>query len=191
MNVSVFQLLLPSALAAFLCWIASALMHVVLKYHNSDYQQLHNEDAVADALRAGRPRPALYSLPFCDDMKALEQPEMRKRFEAGPVAMITVMPNGLPPMGRLMAQQVGFFVFGAWLVGYCVSLAFGPGAEYLAVFRMAAAVGFLAYGWGVIPFAIWYGHPWSVTVKYLADALVYGLLTAGAFAWLWPELATG
>lgn len=30
------------------------------------------------------------------------------------------------------------------------------------------------------------GHPWSTTAKYLLDALIYSLVIAGSFAWLWP-----
>ncbi len=186
MNVSGMALLMPAALAAVLAWIASILTHLVLKYHNSDYNRLDNEAEVASALGAGKPAPAIYNIPFCTDMKALEDPEMRKRFDDGPVAMVTVMPNGLPPMGKNIALQVTYFFIGALLVGYCASLALAPGAEYLSVFRFVSAVAFLAYGWAVIPFAIWYGHPWSVTAKYLLDGLIYGLATAGAFAWLWP-----
>lgn len=189
MNVAGMELLLPAGVAAVLAWIASILVHLVLKYHNSDYNQLENELDVASALGATKPAPNIYNLPFCTDMKALEDDGMKRRFEDGPVALITVLPNGLPPMGKLIGLQVAYFLIGALLIGYCVSLALAPGAPYMQVFRVTSAVAFLAYGWAVIPFAIWYGHPWSVTAKYLLDALIYGLVTAGAYAWLWPAPA--
>jgi hypothetical protein len=28
---------------------------------------------------------------------------------------------------------------------------------------------------------------WSMTIKEVVDGLVYGLLTAGTFGWLWPR----
>jgi hypothetical protein len=62
-----------------------------------------------------------------------------------------------------------------------------PGAEYLKVFRIVGTVGFLAYGMGQFPAAIWMGKPWKVAWKEAFDALVYGLLTAGTFGWLWPR----
>jgi len=34
---------------------------------------------------------------------------------------------------------------------------------------------------------IWMGKPWSSVIKDLADALIYGLLSAGVFGWLWPR----
>ena len=46
---------------------------------------------------------------------------------------------------------------------------------------------FLAYGAGPIPASIWMGKPWSVATKEVFDGLVYGLVTAGTFGWLWPR----
>ena len=62
-----------------------------------------------------------------------------------------------------------------------------PGTHYLQVFRVVGAVSFLAYGFGSIPLGIWMGKPWSSVIKDLADALIYGLLSAGIFGWLWPR----
>jgi len=45
----------------------------------------------------------------------------------------------------------------------------------------------MSYGLGPIVNAIWKGQPWSVTLKEIFDGLVYGLLTAGTFGWLWPR----
>ena len=38
----------------------------------------------------------------------------------------------------------------------------------------------------VVQDAIWFGRPWSSAWKVLGDALLYGLMTAGVFGWLWP-----
>jgi len=37
-----------------------------------------------------------------------------------------------------------------------------------------------------LPETIWYGQPWSVTLRFMVDGVVYSLLTAGAFAGFWP-----
>jgi hypothetical protein len=55
------------------------------------------------------------------------------------------------------------------------------------VFRIVGAVGFLAYAAGQVPAAIWMGKPWSVAAKDVFDGLLYGLVTAGTFGWLWPR----
>ena len=186
MSVSLLQLWMPILLGTLLAWIASALIHVALKFHNADYQQLENEDEVMDAIRNGSPGLGMHTMPFCVDMNEMKNESMQQKFAKGPVAMLAVFPNGMPPMGKLMAQQIGYFLLGGVLIGYCATLALPPGADYMSVFRFAMAVGFVTFGWAVIPFSIWYGHLWSTTARYLIDALVYGAIVAGCFAWLWP-----
>lgn len=176
----------PILLATVVAWIASAVVHMVIKWHNADYSALPNEDEVSDALRKGGAGPAFYNLPYCADMKDMGSEAMQAKFNRGPVAMIAIMPSGMPPMGKLLGQQIAHFLVGSFLIAYVATLAFAPGADYLEVFRFIASVGFLTYGFANIPFSIWYGHPWGTTFRFLLDALIYGLLTAGVFAWLWP-----
>ncbi len=114
------------------------------------------------------------------------KPEVQEKFSRGPVGLLIVFPNGMPKMGKLMAQQISFFLFGCIFIAYSATLVLGPGAEYMVVFRFVLTVGFLTFGWAAIPLSIWFGHPWSTTAKYLLDALIYGLVVAGSFAWLWP-----
>jgi len=111
---------------------------------------------------------------------------VQEKFKSGPVAILTVLPSGLPQMGKLMSQQIGFFLAGCVLIAYCAGQVLEAGADYLAVFRFVSTVGFLAFGWAMIPMSIWYGHPWPNTLRYLLDALIYGLVIGGTFGWLWP-----
>lgn len=186
MSVTLLQLWLPILLGGVFCWFASALIHMVVGYHNADYQPLSNEDQVADALRAAEPKPGLYSMPYCKDMKDMGKDAMQAKFNNGPVAMVTVLNKGMPPMGKLLGQQILHFLIGSLLIAYVTTLALPAGADYMAVFRLVMVVGFLTYGWGLLPFSIWYGHPWSNAMRYLLDALIYGAVAAGTFAWLWP-----
>ncbi len=186
MVVSLSTLWLPVLLAGILCWVASALIHMLLKYHNSDYSELSNEDEVSAALRAGSPAPALYSMPHCTDMKEMGGESMQAKFAAGPVAMISVLPNGMPPMGKLLGQQILFFIVGSLLLAYLATLSLSAGADYMTVFRHLFVAAFLAYGWASIPYSIWMGQPWSNCIRYMVDSLIYAAVTAGTFAWLWP-----
>jgi len=186
MSISLLQLWLPIVLGTFLAWIASGLIHTLVKYHNSDYQQLDNEDEVMDAVRNGSPKLGLHTFPYCIDMNEMKNEAVQARFTKGPVGLLTVLPSGLPNMGKLMVQQISFFLVGCILIAYCATLALEPGADYMSVFRFVAVVAFLTFGWGIIPYSIWFGHLWSMTAKYLLDALIYGLVVAGTFAWLWP-----
>lgn len=187
MSVSLMQLWLPILLGGTFIWIASAVIHMALKYHNYDYLQLSNEDEVAKAL--GSPSPGVYSTPYCIDMSQMNDEAMQKRFINGPVAFITVFPKGMPPMGKLVGQQIVYSILGCLFVAYCASLALAPGADYMTVFRFVAAVGFLTFGWATIPFGIWYGLRWPTVGRYLLDAIIYGSIVAGTFAWLWPAAA--
>ena len=80
MDVDLIDLWMPILLGGVLAWIASALIHMALKYHNSDYRALSNEDEVAASLRNGAPRPGLHSIPFCGDMKQMGDPAMQEKF---------------------------------------------------------------------------------------------------------------
>ena len=74
-------------------------------------------------------------------------------------------------------------VFVAYLTGRTVD----PGVEYLMVFRVAGTAAFLGYAAAQATNSIWMGQPWGITVKHIFDGLVYALLTAGVFGWLWPS----
>lgn len=186
MSISVFELWLAILLAGFLCWVASALVHMIIKYHNADYKPLSNESEVSSALGASSPEPALYTMPYCVDMKEMGEESMQKKFAAGPVAMITVMPNGMPPMGKLLTQQILFFIFGSLLIGYLASISNVASSDFNTVFRHVFVASFLTYGWAQIPYSIWLGQPWSNCARYLIDAVIYAVISASVFAWLWP-----
>lgn len=188
MGLGLIDLWMPILLGGVLAWVASALIHMLLKYHNGDYRPLANEDEVAASIARGSPSPGLHSIPYCSDMSRMSEPEMQAKFTQGPVAFVTVFPSGLPNMGKLVGQQVLFFLIGCVLIAWCATLALPPGADAARVFGFVAPVAFLAFGWGVVPYSIWYGHPWSTTAKYLLDALIYAIVVAGSFAWLWPSV---
>jgi hypothetical protein len=178
---------LPILLSAVFVFIVSSILHMALKYHASDYRRLPNEDAVRAAIRAGSPAPGQYVTPHVMDMKLLETPEAKQKFVEGPVGVMYLKPNGMTGMGPMLGQWFLFILFVSFFVAYVASHVFGPGTAYLPVFRIVGATAFLAYGAAQIPNAIWMGKPWSVTLKELFDALVYGLVTAGTFGWLWPK----
>jgi Flp pilus assembly protein TadB len=185
--VSLGSLWLPILISAVLVFIASSIIHMVLKYHNKDYHKLPNEDAVRAAIRAGNPPPAQYMIPYCSDMKDMEKPEMKQKFIDGPNVVMNLMKPGAPNMGKSLSQWFFFVLVVSFLIAYVAVHCLPLGAEYLRVFQVVGAVGFLAYGAGLVPSSIWMGQPWPVTLKGLLDGLIYGLVTAGTFGWLWPK----
>ena len=179
---------LPIVLSAVLVFVVSSIIHMVLKYHNRDYTRLPNEDAVRAALRAGNPEPRQYVIPYCAEMKEMESPEMRQKYVEGPVGVLNLRRPGPPTMGPMLLQWFLFALGVSFFVGYVAAITIeAPGATYLEVFRVVGTTAFLAYAAGQIPAAIWMGKPWSVAWKEVFDGLVYGLVTAGTFGWLWPR----
>lgn len=180
------QLWLPILVSAVLVFVASSLIHMVFKWHNSDYRKLANEPAVMAALRAGAPVPGLYTLPHCTDMKDMHDPDVQARFREGPVAMVTVRPPGLPAMGALLLQWYVFNLLLSVAIAVLVLYTYGRQGDPAAIGHLAGVVAFLAYGAGSIPNAIWMGKPWATVAKDLLDALIYGAVTGLVFWQLWP-----
>jgi hypothetical protein len=184
--VSLTALWLPILLSAVIVFVASSVMHMLLPYHRSDYKQLPEEDKLRAALRSAGLQPGLYMFPFCTH-KDMKSPAHQEKYKEGPVGMLTVFPSGPPAMpkylGLWFAYSLIIGVFVAYLTGRTVAF----GAQYLAVFRVVGTAAFLAYGLGNLSNGIWKGQPWSVVLKEAFDGLLYGLLTAGTFGWLWPR----
>jgi hypothetical protein len=185
--VSLAALWLPILLSAVFVFIASSIIYMVIKYHNSDSLQLPNEDAVRAAIRSGSPAPGQYLLPYVRDMKEMESPEAKRKCTEGPVGVLYLRRLGETSMAPYLGQWFLYSLVVSLFVGYIAGIALAPGTPYLTVFRLAGATAFLAYAAGQVPAAIWMGKPWRVAGKELLDGLVYGLLTAGTFGWLWPR----
>ncbi len=189
-SIGLLDLWLPILLSGVFCWLASMIAHMFIKHHNADYKQLSNEQQVSDVIRTGHPKPGFYQMPYCTDMKEMGSQATIDKFNKGPVAVISIMNNGMPPLGKLLLQQFLFFLVGSLLIAYVASLSLGMSADTTSVFRVIMPVGFLAFGYGAIPDSIWYGHPWSNCLRFMIDALVYAAISAATFAWLWPSIVS-
>jgi hypothetical protein len=184
--VSLAALWLPILLAAVIVFIASSIMHMVLPYHRGDYKQLPDEEKILGVLRAAGLQRGLYVLPFATH-KNMKSPELQEKYKQGPVGMLTVAPNGPPAMPKFLGLWFGYCLVIGFFVAYLTGHTLAPGTRYLVVFRVAGAAAFLAYGLGTLSNGIWKGQPWSMVIKEAFDGLVYALLTAGTFGWLWPR----
>ena len=184
--VTIGALWLPILLSSIAVWVASALVWTVMPHHKSDWAKLPDEDAARRALIPQGLVPGLYSIPYAVTHKDLEDPETTRKFEEGPVGILTVMPSGAPTMGGKIMLSFVFYLLTSTVVAYLASRTLDPGTDYLTVFRVTGTVAWLAYGTATVPDAIWFGRPWSGIGKGLLDALAFGLLTAGFFGWLWP-----
>jgi hypothetical protein len=185
--VPIAQLWLPILVATVLVFVASSLVWMVLPHHKSDARRLPDEASALAALGKQDLAPGLYRFPWANSMAEMKDPAFVEKLKKGPVGLLTVRPSGPISMGRAMGLWVLYLVLVGIVVAYVTGRVLGPGTPYLAVFRVAGTVAFLTYSGALLPAAIWWGKPLSVTVKEILDGLLYGLLTAGAFGWLWPR----
>lgn len=177
---------LPIVLSAVIVFVASSILHMLLTYHHSDYQKLPNEEGVLAGLRGARLQPGLYIFPF-GTHKEMNTPAMVEKYKAGPVGMMTIRPSGPVKMGGYMAMWFGYCLVVAFFVAYLTGHTVPQNAHYLAVFRVAGTAAFLAFGLSALSNGIWKSEPWSMVIKEVIDGLIYALLLAGTFGWLWPH----
>ena len=179
------SLWLPILLSAVFVFILSSVIHTMTPWHKADHKRLENEDQVMDALRPLNIKPGDYMVPCPMSMNDMKSPEFKEKAEKGPVMIMTVFPSGQRKMGgQLVAWFLYSIVIGIF-AAYVASRALPPGAHYLQVFRFTGVTAFLCYSVALWQQSIWYGRSWGTTVRITIDALLFGLVTAGTFGWLW------
>jgi hypothetical protein len=176
--MSIMTLWQPILLAAVLAFLAGAAIWMAMPWHKSDWSKASDEEGARAALRGLA--PGQYNLPHGTEMSD----EMQQKFKDGPVAFINISPSGSPAMGPKLGMMFAYNLLVAVVCAYFVSRTAPPDADYLAILRISGAVAFVAYGMAFIQDSVWFGRPWSATAKTFLDALIYALLTGGAFGWL-------
>ena len=74
-------------------------------------------------------------------------------------------------------------MFAAYVAGHAL-----PGAaSSRQIFRFAGITAFIGYAAALWQMSIWYRRAWITTIKATVDGLIYALLTAGTFVWLWAR----
>jgi hypothetical protein len=184
--VTLAALWLPIVLSAVIVFVASAILHMVLSYHHSDYKKLPDEERVMEGLRKEGLFPGNYAFPYPKSQKDMGSPEMLEKYNEGPVGMMTVLPKGPPMMAKHLVLWFVFCLGISFTVAYLSGRMLEPGTHYLAVFRVTGTTAFMAYAASYVSDSIWKGQSWISTAKNVFDGLVYSLLTAGIFGWLWP-----
>lgn len=178
---------LPILLSSVFVFAISSVIHMALPWHKKEYPKVPNEDKVMDALRPFAIPPGDYMIPRASSSQDMRSPEFIEKMKKGPVMMLTVLPNGPTPMGTnlmlwfLYSAVVGFFA------AYVGGRALPVGASYLHVFRFVGTTAFIGYTVALWQMSIWYRRAWSTTITATVDGLIYALLTAGTFGWLWPR----
>lgn len=187
--MSLTDLWLAILLSAVFVFVASSVLHMLVPIHRGDFKQMPGEAELLEAMRKAGVQPGDYMFPFATCMKDLGNPEMIDKFKQGPVGTITVIPSGPPAMGKNLVQWFLYCVLISFFVAYIATFSLEPGTPYLTVFRLTGTVAVVGYAFSSITNSIWKGTSWATTAKFIVDGIIYGLVTAGTFGWLWPAAA--
>lgn len=183
----IHTLWLPILLSSVGVFILSSVIHTLLPWHKSDYPRVPNEDKVRGTLGSLALPPGEYLVPRPVSNEEMRSPEFAQKMKDGPVVILTVRPNGMISMAPRLIQWFLYTIVIGIFVAYVAGRALPPGAMYLQVFRFAGATGFISYTVAQWEMPIWWWRSWSMTIKATFDGLIYALVTAGFFGWLWPR----
>ncbi len=178
---------LPIVLSSVFVFIVSAAVHMLPLWHKHDYPKVPGEDKVRDALRPLAIPPGEYMVPRASGGAEMRSPEFLEKVNNGPVVILTVRRNGMPSMTKSLVQWFVYSLFIGVFAAYVAGRALPAGSTYLHVFRFAGVTAFLAYSLSLWQIWIWYGRSLKMTIKETVDGLIYALVTAGVFGWLWPR----
>lgn len=184
--VPILALWLPLLLSAVLVFVVSSLIHMLLGYHANDYRKVPDEDGLLEALKKLNIPPGNYMFPRPGNMKEMGSDAFKERVAQNANGMLRIW-KGSSSMATPMLHWFLYSVLVSLFAAYVAGRALPEGAHYLAVFRFAGVTAFVGYALGGLQESIWYKRPWSVTIKNTFDGLLYGLVTAGTFGWLWPR----
>jgi hypothetical protein len=177
---------LPILLSAVIVFLVSSIVHMLSPWHKGDYPKLPEEDKVRSALRPIAIPPGDYMVPRPATREDMRSPDFQAKMKEGPVLMLTVFPNGPATMTMNLILWFLYLLVVGLFAAYVAGRALPPGATFHHVFRFAGVTAFLGYTAALWQMSIWYRRAWSTTIKATVDGLIYALLTAWMFAWLWP-----
>ena len=187
--VALSSLWLPIVLSAVATFMAGFVLWVVLPHHKSDWSPLPDEEATTSTLNAQSLAPGMYLVPHPgDDKNPQANPEWVAKVKASSPAYVVVLPQAqLLNMGPTLGKNFAYLLLMGFFVAYVAAAALPMGTDYLKVFQVTGAAALLGHSMGAFPKAIFWGWTRSAVAKEFMDGVVYALVTAGVFGWLWPS----
>jgi hypothetical protein len=186
--VPLTSLILPIVVSAVVVFVASSIIHMVLGYHKTDLRKLpdQQEDEILAVVSRLNLAPGDYGVPHPGSPDRMKDPAFVAKMSKGPIVFMNVVPGEPPNLGRSLTLWFVFTLVVTFFAAYITSRAVAPGTHYLTVFRFIGTSAFMGYALGQIPESIWWRRRWTRTCISVLDSLIYALLTAGVFGWLWP-----
>ena len=180
------ELWLPIVVSGVIVWVASFLIWMVSPMHKGEWKSLPDEKGFMGAMIEMGVQPGQYMFPNPTDRSDMKNPEFLERVKRGPNGIITVWP-GPANMGKNMVLTLILYWIVSLFVAYLGWNCLQPTDPYLHKFRISGTAAVMAYCFASLPHDIWFGRPGRAILTSLIDGVIYGLLTAGTFAWLWPK----
>ena len=180
--VSLASLWLPILVAAIGVFVASSIIHMATPWHHGDFNAMPDQARVMDALRPFNLGPGDYVLPRPANREEMSSAEFAELAKRGPMVMMTVLPGNVVIAKNLVMWFV-YCVVVALCAAYVSGTALPAGAAAKKVFQFAGATAFIGFALALWQQTIWYNRSWVTTFKSNIDGLLYGLVTAGVFAW--------
>ena len=130
--------------------------------------------------------PGDYLLPNPGGASGMKEPVYQEKMKKGPLVVMSLR-NTPTSMGQSLGLWFVYLVVIAIFAAYITSHALEVGASYMEVFSFVGTTAFMGYALALAQNSIWWWRNWRMTLLTMLDGLVYALLTAGVFGWLWPR----
>jgi hypothetical protein len=179
------SLWLPILASAVFVFIASTIVHMALPaWHKGDFRKIPHEEQVMAALRPFAIPRGDYMVPDADGGREMRTPEFKAKMQRGPVFIATFMSGEMAIGKSLFLWFVYVFVI-SYFAGYVGAHAgaFSRGPVHSR--RLVGITAFLGYSGALCQASIWLQKSWGATLRSMLDGLVYAVITAATFAWLW------
>ena len=183
---SIVSLWLPILLSAVAVFVVSSVIHMMSPWHKSDYPRVPDEDAFRHAVGPMAIPPGDYMIPRPESRDDLRSPEFAEKMRAGPRVIMTVLPGGDFSMTKNLVQWFLYLLLVSLFAAGIAGSALPPGSDEHSIIHFVTLCAFVGYVLALWQMSIWYSRSWWTTLKSTFDGLIYALVTAAIFVWLWP-----
>jgi hypothetical protein len=174
------RILLAGVLGGIVVFIWGAITHVVLPLGEMGIQNLPNEEAIVEELKAGIPEPGLYFFPGMDTSRELtveEQQAWEAKYTAGPTGILVYHPAGTQPLSpKLLLTELVADIAAALLAAFILAQTVGSFALRVLLVGLMGIVAWFSIS---VSYWNWYGFPTAFIMAEGIDQFV-GWLLAGS-----------
>src|SRR4030095_5017387 len=115
--VTVDALWLPILVSAVLAFVASSLLWMVVRLHESDWKGLPDEASIVEAFRRAKVPRGQYRFPYATG-KQMQSPEMKKKMAEGPAGFLVFWERWDGSMGKQLGLWLLYLLGISFVVAY-------------------------------------------------------------------------